>query len=100
MSKSYKHTPRCGPKKSKFFKKQANRKIRHFTSEDPLYNNNTYRKCYCKWNICDYQFVGTSFEEYWAGVLKIWHKCGRRYGHPYPDRDEVYQEYCRYYIRK
>jgi hypothetical protein len=100
MSKSYKHTPRCGQKKSKFFKKQANRKLRHIPLEEPPYNNKSYRRVYCTWNICDYQWVGTSFEQYWLGLLKMWHKRGKHRNEPYPDREEAYQEYCRFYIRK
>lgn len=56
MSRSYKHTPvitdRSGcPHTAKYFKRQANRKVRH-TFNVP--NGKQYRRVYNPWNIRDY----------------------------------------------
>lgn len=58
MSRSYKHTPvvtdRSGrPGSAKYFKRQANRKVRH-TFDVP--NGKAYRRVYNPWNIRDYIF--------------------------------------------
>lgn len=62
MSRSYKHTPRSGDKKSKYGKNFANRRIRRIKTIVP--NHKSYRKYYESYNICDYEEVGLSFEEY------------------------------------
>ena len=100
MSRSYKHTPRSGDTKDKFFKKYANRCVRRLPLDEPPLNNKSYKKTCCSWNICDYETVGTSFEEYWAGLVKSWHKWKKYFDYPFPDRDKAYQDYCRWYIRK
>ena len=97
MSRSYKHTPRCGDTKNKFFKKYANRRVRRLPIDEHLLNNKSYKKVTCSWNICDYETVGTSFEQHWRDLIKRWQG---KYDLPYPDRDEAYQEYCRWFLRK
>mgnify|MGYP006896647918 FL=1 len=100
MSRSYKHTPRAGDTKDKFFKKYANRRVRRLPIDEHPLNHKTYKKATCSWNICDYETVGISFEQYWEGLVKSWHRWKSECGLPYPDRDEAYQEYCRWFLRK
>ena len=100
MSRSFKKTPRAGDKKKKFFKKYANHQVRYRSLNDPDLNYGAYKKASCSWNICDFETVGLSFEKYWQSVIQLWRKCGKGVGMPYPDRDEVYNEYRRWYIRK
>lgn len=68
MSRSYKKTPRCGDTKDKFFKKYANRKVRRNNTNH--YNHKSYKKLSCSWDICDYETVGRTFEEYWKKLYK------------------------------
>jgi hypothetical protein len=101
MSRSYKHTPRSGNKKDKFFKRYANRKVRHQLPTDKhSLKGAAYKKVFCQCNICDYETVGISFEQYWKRLVKSWYAWKRDYGYPYPDREKVYQEYCKWFLRK
>ena len=97
MSRSYKHTPRSGDTKDKFFKKYANRKVRRLPTDEHPLKGKAYKKVFCQYDICDYETVGTSFEQYWERLVKRWHEW--RY-EEFPSRDEAYQEYCRWFIRK
>ena len=95
MSRSYKHTPRCGDKKDKFFKRYENHRLRRLPFEHTL-NHCTYKKYGEGWNICDYETVGIDFENYWCCLE-------RRFRHKpehLPSREEAYQDYCRWFIRK
>lgn len=100
MSRSYKRTPRSGDRKDKFYKKYANRRLRRLPIEEPNLNHKTYKKVSCSYNICDYESVGTSFEDYWQGLLNNWHRWRKGLGYPPPDRDEAYKEYCHWFLRK
>ena len=99
MSKSYKRTPRCGDRKDKYFKKYANRKVRRLPMDEHPLKGKTYKKVLHDYSICDYETVGISFEQYWERLVKRWYEWGWRYC-SYPDRDEAYQKYCRWFIRK
>ena len=99
MSRSYKHTPRSGDKKDKFFKRYANRKVRRLPIDEHP-KGNTYKKVFCQYDICDYETVGISFEQYWKRLVKSWYAWERDYGYPYPDREKAYQEYCKWFLRK
>ena len=99
MSRSYKHTPRSGQQKDRYFKKYANRKLRKFSIDDLPKNGNGYKKVFCHYDICDYETVGTSFEQYWASVVDAWHNWFWKY-EPFPDKDETYEEYRRNFLRK
>ena len=99
MSRSYKRTPRSGDTKDKFFKRYANRKVRRLPIDEHP-KGNTYKKIFCQYDICDYETVGTSFEQYWESLVKSWHRWKSECGLPYPNRDEAYQEYCRWFLRK
>ena len=98
MSRSYKKTPRSGDRKDKFFKKYANRKVRRDKMESGL-RHNSYKKKFCHYDICDYEDVGTTFEQFWRQRIHSWHRWGYKYN-PYPNREEAYKDYCRWYIRK
>ena len=99
MSRSYKHTPRSGDTKDKYFKKYANHKVRRLPIDEHPLKGKTYKKVLHDYSICDYETVGTSFEQYWKRLVKRWYEREWRYA-PYPDRNEAYQEYCRWFIRK
>ena len=64
MSRSYKKTPRSGDTKDKFFKRYANRRLRRRKLDIDL-QHKSYKKDFCSYDICDYETVGTSFEEFW-----------------------------------
>ena len=100
MSRSYKKTPKSGDENDKVYKKYANRKVRRLPLEEPTLKRKAYRKVSCSWDICDYKEVGTTFEEYWNGLLKSWLTWGRNYGIPYPNREQAYKDYLRWFIRK
>ena len=98
MSRSYKHTPRCGDTKLGWAKRQANKKFRK-ADNDVLYQHGAYKKCYCHYDICDYEEVGTSFEQYYMASINSWIRWGYRHS-DVPDRDKEYQDYQKWYIRK
>ena len=98
ISRSYKGTPRCGDTKDKFFKRYANRKVRRLPIDERP-KGNAYKKVFCQYDICDYETVGTSFEQYWESLVKRWYEWEWKY-YKFPDREEAYQEYCRWFIRK
>ena len=101
MSRSYKHTPRSGNKKDKFFKRYANRKVRHQLPTDKhSLKGAAYKKVFCQYEICDYETVGISFEQYWERLVKRWYAWKRDCGYPYPDHEKAYQEYCKWFLRK
>ena len=54
MSRSYKHTPICSDRDdgAKWWKNQANRKVRRYKGELP--KGKFYRKIYNSWEIHDY----------------------------------------------
>ena len=95
MSRSYKKTPRCGDKKDRKSKRLANKRFRRKQLTHDL-QHNSYRKDYCTWRICDYEVIGTTFEQYWR-VVKSLNRWGRP---PCPSREEAYQEWYRWYKRK
>lgn len=99
MSRSYKKTPRSGDTKDKFFKKYANRKIRRKKLSTNL-QHKTYKKDFCHYYICDYELVGTSFEEFYRNRIKIWHQFRKYYNEPYPTREESLKDYYRWFKRK
>ena len=100
MSRSYKHTPRAGDRKDRYYKKYANRRVRRLTPDELPKSGKGYKKVFCHYDICDYETVGITFEEYWEGLVESWHRWRKYYGRPYPDRDEAYKDYCRWFLRK
>ena len=100
MSRSYKHTPRCGETKHKFAKKQANRIVRRNKLTEDYPNHAGYKKMFCRWDICDYETVGITFEQFFAGEVDSWYRWPHKYGEPFPTREEAWKEYQKRYIRK
>ena len=99
MSRSYKHTPRSGDQKDRYFKRYANRRVRRLPIDEHPLKGNDYKKVFCQYEICDYETVGTSFEQYWESLVKRWYEWMWR-SEPFPDREEAYEEYRRWFIRK
>ena len=101
MSRSYKHTPRCGETKHKFAKKQANRVVRRNKLREDYPQHGGYRKRTEWWDICDYETVGETFEQYYQAEVSSWLKWRKCFtNRPYPDRKEVRKEYDKWFIRK
>lgn len=100
MSRSYKKTPRCGDYKDKYLKKCANRKVRRLRidADPPKYNN--YKKIFSSWDICDYESVGVSFNDYWKRQVQFWHQYDKKRGTPFPDKKKAYWEWYKYFKRK
>ncbi len=100
MSRSYKHTPRSGESKGKLKKRYANHKVRRMKLSD-IPQHAGYRKLYDRWNICDYEIVGVSFNAYYRNAYKWWANWWRyRTGEPEPDMKSLKKEYDKWYIRK
>ena len=105
MSRSFKHTPRCGDNKSNGFKTIFNRlERRRPVDEDSCAPRmrSEYKKRHSTWTICDYERVGCSFEEYWQEQMK-WYKIGETRGwrnNEKPDRKECYRRWYKHYKRK
>ena len=97
MSRSYKKTPRCGDRKDKFYKAYANKKFRR--DKFNRLQHSSYKKHSCQWDICDYETVGLTFEEYWEQTLRYWHEFGYKY-EPYPSKKEEYRRYFKWYKMK
>ena len=96
MSHSYKKTPYCGDRKQKIMKRQANKIVR---KSKEAYQNASYKKCFCSYNICDFKDVGCTFEKFWKTRIRQWKCWGYKY-YPYPDKKEEYRKWYRYYKRK
>ena len=100
MSRSYKHTPRCGDRKDKRRKRIANRRVRRKKLRADLPQHAGYRKLYESWHICDYETVGLSFNDYcmqehqYAALRNLYRP------EPFPDRQALKKEYRKYCIRK
>ena len=99
MSRSYKKTPRSGDTKDKFFKRYANRRLRRRKLDIDL-QHKSYKKDFCSYDICDYETVGTSFENFWRDRVKWWHAWRKYYNEPFPTREEAWKDYNRWYKRK
>ena len=99
MSRSYKKTPRSGDKKDKILKKYANRRIRQDKNASDL-KYRAYRKRYQSYNICDYQDVGLTFEQFYNQYLSSWYRWGQDFGEPYPTIEKAKKNYYRWFIRK
>jgi hypothetical protein len=102
MSRSRKRTPRSGERKNRFAKRLANRRLRRLPIDDESidFNHKQYRKAFCYYDICDYESVGTSFEEYYRRRVGMWFRCGFMFNAPFPSREQCKQDYERYFKRK
>ena len=101
MSRSYKKTPGAGDSKGKNSKRIANHKVRQAFKNglDFFSKGNKYKRVYESYDICDY-FDITTFEEYWRLQLKYYYQWRKDCGYPFPNKEEAYQEWCKYYKRK
>ena len=99
MSRSRKKTPRCGDNKG--MKRYANRVIRRNKLKENI-NHMQYKRLFNSYEICDYQSVHFTFNEYWRGTLAHYFKIINRTNKVIeePDIDKVKDEYERFYIRK
>ena len=95
MSRSYKRTPRSGDSKDKFFKKAYNKRLRKLPFECDL-NWCAYKKHNQWYEICDYETVGISFEDYWRHLKRRFQNCPEALG----TKEEAYKEYLQWFIRK
>ena len=96
MSRSYKHTPRCGERKGKYSKRLANHVVRAQKFRDSFPRYSGYKKLFESWNICDYEWVGESFERFYASEIK-WSARDRK---PPPNPSEARNRYEKLFIRK
>ena len=100
MSRSYKHTPYSGEKKNRFMKRYANRRLRRKKLAHDL-QHKSYRKDLCSYDICDYYTIETkNFEEYYKSCVIHWHKWKNYLDDPMPTREECWENYQKWYIRK
>ena len=96
MSRSYKHTPRCGDRKGKYSKRRANRIVRRVGIEDSFPPYGGYKKLFESWNICDYEIKAKTFESYYADLVK-WNF---PVGTPLPDWTRSKNQYEKLFLRK
>ena len=100
MSRSYKHTPRSGDTKSRDMKRAANRKFRRNKNYDETLHHKQYRKYFCSYDICDYETIGETFEEYYQRIVNNWYRWEQYYNIPFPDKKQIKKEYDKWFIRK
>ena len=101
MSRSYKHTPRCGERKGKQKKRVANHKVRRMKLREDIPQFAGYRKLYERWDICDYETIGLSFDAYCQKEYRWWASSSYRdKEEAFPDRQTLQKEYNKWYIRK
>ena len=97
MSRSFKKVARSGDRKDKFMKNYANRILRR---NSEAYQNGSYKKCFCHYDICDYNSVYYEFEDWYCKRVREWERWGQFRGHPYPDRKKEYHKWYKYYKMK
>lgn len=101
MSRSYKHEPVCGGK-NKFYKKQANRRVRRNKMDLELPKGG-YKKVYCSWEICDY-FDRSTWKEYWEFEWRSYFKflqfCPSSRWAKKPNYEESYRDWWKAYKMK
>lgn len=97
MSRSYKKKPYCtdGRNGRKFFKRQANKVVRHCQEE--ISNGSSYKNLYCSWNIHDYVSRWT-----WAEAKKEYEEqeCNSFLLKKYPTLKSFYRYWSRCCKRK
>lgn len=77
MSRSYKHTPvyKSSSRSSNTFqKRQANKKVRKYSSEQFKNNGKAYRKIFESWNITDYRFYEEQKVNFDPKEINWWRK--------------------------
>ncbi len=97
MSRSYKHVPYRGDRKSD--KAWANRKVRNLLKRGAdVPGRGGYRKAYEQYDICDFSDI-CSWKEYWRAQTARWLSWGHAF-YPCPDEKECLQEWKKAYLRK
>ena len=100
MSRSFRHTPRCGDRKSRFAKRLANRTARRriFRADErrAIPPHMGYKRAFSRYNICDYERLRTTWNEY---VREEQYYCGLC-GRPLPSLREMKRKYKKRYINK
>ena len=100
MGRSYTRTPYSGERQNQEDKRLANKRVRQqLKLADELPQGSSYRKMYESWNIRDYGWKST-WREYWNHQLKFWHTWGRWQGQEFPDREQAYWDWYKYYKMK
>lgn len=95
MSRSYKKIPWAGDNKGKFSKRCANSKVRMFLKNpNHTAQNNSYKRIYESWDICDYGWIET-----WKEYKKNLEKDKKCFPHLYPPNKKINwkEEYRRWY---
>ena len=101
MSRSYKKHPYCGDKKQN--KEIANRRVRRKLNSnyDLNFSNKSYKKVFDSYDICDWWFGPSSFEDYCHSVLDLWERLARLGNkEPRPTIEQLKKDYNKYYKRK
>lgn len=107
MSRSYKHTPYCGDKKTKWAKRQANKLVRSKLNRWNIQDEVTpawYKKISESWNICDYYNI-TTWKEHLTYRKRILAQGRKPWGMILFKEDEIdinkeYQLWYKWYKRK
>ena len=100
MSRSYKHTPYSGDRKNKYMKRLANKTVRQrLKDEDFSLSAAEYKKMFCSYDICDYYWIERDFESFHRRRLAKWYEWRHLYD-PFPTREESWELYSRWYLRK
>ena len=96
MSRSYKHMPRCGDRKSRYSKRYANRIVRRANMKESFPPYGGYKKLFESWNICDYEIKAKTFEGYCADLIR-WCFLAEK---PLPDWTHSKNQYAKLFLRK
>lgn len=108
MSRSYKHTPYAGDRKTKWAKRQANRKVRRYLNkyniQDESFTLSDFKKVSDSWNICDYYSI-TTWKEHLAYRKQMLNRGSKPWGMIlFEDGDfdikKEYQLWRKWYKRK
>ena len=96
MSRSYKHTPIIkdgSSAKRKSSKREASKKVRKYKGFIP--DGNYYKKIYNSWEIYDYISLCT-----FSDWCKIKEKNTHKSWNKEKNKEELYDEWARYFLRK
>lgn len=104
MSRSFKHTPRCGDDKSRGWKQIYNRRLRAkeriaLNEDDETMSSGSraeYKKVNNGYDICDFESLRYTFEEYWDWIVKYYEK----YDKPIPDKKQAYRDWYKQNLAK
>ena len=103
MSRSHKKHFYCKDR-NPYAKRLANRCVRHALNADSdlELQYGSYRKFYESWDICDWGFYD-SWESYWESSIRTYERLKSWFPNreiEFPDRDEEYRKWRKYYYNK